>query len=142
MANGCIHRPKLNQVIRIQCYLKVIIEYQLIIFAFKIRIDFIANGKPEKVLDRVKEMKIEPDEYILGMIFHACAQVNNDEAKNIGIKLLDKMSERFHANPILLTTALKMLMSFGDINRAEKLFQSMKMPNVFNYGVMLKGKYQ
>ena len=33
-------------------------------------------------------------------------------------------------------------MSLGDINRVEKLFQCMKMSNVFNYSIILKGKYQ
>lgn len=94
------------------------------------------------MLDSINEMKIEPDQYLLGMIFRACAQVNNDKAKDIGMKLFDKMPNSFLANPALLTSTLNMLVSFGNINRAEKLFFSMKTPNVFSYGVLLKGKYQ
>jgi len=86
-------------------------------------------------------MIIQPDAVTLTIIFNACAQVNDDRARKIGYKLLDQMANDFRNNTILLTSAIHMLMRFGDVKCAEQLFQSIKKTDVISYGAMMKGNH-
>ncbi|CAF4305886.1 unnamed protein product [Rotaria sordida] len=73
-------------------------------------------------------------------LFSACARVANGHAKEIGRKLLDQMPKHFHNNNVLLTSALNMLMKFGDVENAENIFQMMKKKDVIAYGAMMKAR--
>jgi hypothetical protein len=95
----------------------------------------------DKVLDLLDNMIIQPDAVTLTIIFNACAEVNDDRAKKIGNKLLDQMPNDFRNNTILLNSAIHMLMSFGDVKSAEKLFESIKKTDVISYGAMMKGNH-
>jgi len=93
-------------------------------------------------LDFVDQMKVMPDEYTLTVIFSACAKVKNARAKQIGMKLFDEMSNHFNdADVVLQSAALNMLMSFGQMYRAETLFNSMKQKNIVSYGALMEGKH-
>jgi len=93
----------------------------------------------EKVFDLLDEMIIQPNAITLTIIFNTCAQVNNDRARKIGNKLLNQMLNNFPNDTILLTSAIHMLMSFGDVKSAEQLFESIKKKDVVSYGAMMKG---
>jgi hypothetical protein len=95
----------------------------------------------DKVFDLLDEMIIEPDLVTLIMIFTTCAQVNDDRAKQIGNKLLNQMPNDFRNDTILLTSAIHMLMRFGDVKNAEELFESIKKKDVISYGTMMKGNH-
>jgi hypothetical protein len=95
----------------------------------------------EKVFDLLDEMIIQPDAITLIIIFTTCTQVNDDRAKKIGNKLLNQMPNDSRNNTILLTSAIHMLMSFGDVKSAEQLFESIKKKDVVSYGAMMKGNY-
>jgi hypothetical protein len=86
-------------------------------------------------------MIIQPDAITLIIIFTTCTQVNDDRAKKIGNKLLNQMPNDSRNNTILLTSAIHMLMSFGDVKSAEQLFESIKKKDVVSYGAMMKGNY-
>ena len=94
---------------------------------------------PEKVLDLFDEMVIKPDEFTLTLLFSACAHVSNDQAMKIGKKLLDQMPNSFRNSTILLTSAIHMLMRFGDVTSAEHLFDRIKKKDAITYGAMMKG---
>ncbi|CAF1616086.1 unnamed protein product [Rotaria magnacalcarata] len=83
----------------------------------------ISNNMPTKVLDLFDEMNIEPNQAILAVLFSACSQVGNDRAMKIGRKLLNQMPKNFLNDNKLLTSAINMLMRFGDVRSAENLFQ-------------------
>ncbi|CAF1155485.1 unnamed protein product [Rotaria sp. Silwood1] len=89
---------------------------------------------PEKVLDLFLQMNIQPDHIIQTILFTACAQVANARTKDIGRKLLQQMPQHFHKNNILLTSALNMLMKFGDIENAENLFKMIENKDIITYG--------
>ncbi|CAF2004761.1 unnamed protein product, partial [Rotaria magnacalcarata] len=93
----------------------------------------------EKVLDLFDEMKIEPDQFTLSTLFNACAVLNNNRAKKTGKKLLDEMPENYRNDNITSTSAINMLMKFGDVESAERIFRSIKKKNIITYGAMVKG---
>ncbi|CAF3824244.1 unnamed protein product [Rotaria sp. Silwood1] len=94
---------------------------------------------PEKVLNLFDEMTIEANKYTLAVLFNVCAELANDRAIKLGKKLLDKMPENLRNDNIVLTSAIHMLMKFGDIQNAENLFQSIKKKDIITYGVLMKG---
>ncbi|CAF2147531.1 unnamed protein product, partial [Rotaria magnacalcarata] len=99
----------------------------------------ITNKMAEKVLDLFDEMKIEPDHFTLSTLFNACAVLNNNRAMKIGKKLLAEMPENYRNDNITSTAAIDMLMKFGGVESAERIFRSMKTKNIITYGAMVKG---
>ncbi|CAF1366668.1 unnamed protein product [Rotaria sordida] len=99
----------------------------------------ISNNMPEKVLDLFDEITIEANKYTVTVLFNACAALANNRARKIGKKLLDKMPENLRNDNIVLTSAIHMLIKFGDIQNAENLFQSIKKKDIITYGAMMKG---
>ncbi|CAF5025043.1 unnamed protein product, partial [Rotaria magnacalcarata] len=93
----------------------------------------------EKVLDLFDEMKIEPDQFTLSTLFNACAVLNNNRAMKTGKRLLDEMPENYRNNNITSTSAIDMLMKFGDVESAERIFRSMKTKNIITYNATIKG---
>ncbi|CAF3460217.1 unnamed protein product [Rotaria socialis] len=83
----------------------------------------ISNNMPTKVLDLFDEMNIKSNQAILTVLFGACSRVTNDRAMKIGRKLLNQMPKNFLNDNKLLTSAINMLMRFGDVRSAENLFQ-------------------
>ncbi|CAF4400529.1 unnamed protein product, partial [Rotaria magnacalcarata] len=63
----------------------------------------------------------------------------NDRAMKIGKELLAKMPENYRNNNIISTSAIDMLMKFGDVESAERIFRSIKIKNIITYGAMVKG---
>lgn len=84
-------------------------------------------------------MSATPDNVLYGIIFKACAQLKNERAINIGNKLLNQILNKPIINPVLLTSALHMLMTFGDVTGAEHLFALIEKKNNFSYGAMMRG---
>ncbi|CAF1544367.1 unnamed protein product, partial [Rotaria magnacalcarata] len=68
----------------------------------------------------------------------ACAELANDRAIKIGRKLLDEMTENYRNNLAVLTSAMHMLMKFGDIQSAERIFRLNKKKDIITYGAMMK----
>ncbi|CAF3777532.1 unnamed protein product [Rotaria sp. Silwood1] len=99
----------------------------------------VSNKMSEKVLNLFVQTNIQPNHVILTILFTACAHVANDRAKNIGRKLLQKMPKHFYNDNVIITSALDMLMKFGDVENAENFFQMMKKKDVIAYNAMMKG---
>jgi pentatricopeptide repeat protein len=84
-------------------------------------------------------MTIKPNEFTLPTIFNACAKLNNDRAVKVGKKLLDQMPDNFLNNTSILNSAIHMLFKFGDVKRAEDVFESIKNKDIISYGAMMNG---
>ena len=95
---------------------------------------------PEKVLDLLNEMEVEPDGVTLTVIFNACAQLSNDRAKEIGTKLLKQMPKDYRSSNNMINSAIHMLMKFGDVKSAEDLFGLTKKKDIITYNAVMKGK--
>lgn len=84
-------------------------------------------------------MLIKPDQVILTLVFNACTQICDDRAKRIGMKFLDQISNNFQNNNNLLNSALNMSMKFGEVNRAEYIYDLIKNKDFISNGLMING---
>ena len=97
------------------------------------------NNISDKALDLLEQIPFDLNDIIYVITFGACAQLSNDRAKQIGRKLLNEMPDRFQNDTVLLTSAITMLMKFGDIQNAENLFRMIKKQSIVTYGAMMTG---
>ncbi|CAF4232658.1 unnamed protein product, partial [Rotaria sordida] len=93
----------------------------------------------EKALDLFEKINLKLDDVTHTVVFNACAQLANDRAMKIGKKLLDEMPDDYRNDNAVLTSAIYMLMKFGDVESAERIFDSIKKKNIITYGAMMKG---
>ncbi len=94
----------------------------------------------EKALDLFEQMSLGQNEVTLTIVFNACAHLSNDRAKQIGKKFLEQIPKDSQQKNILLTSALHMLMKFGDVQSAENIFRSIMNKGIVTYNAMIKGK--
>ncbi|CAF5135898.1 unnamed protein product, partial [Rotaria magnacalcarata] len=77
------------------------------------------------------------DQFNLSTLFNACAVLNNNRAMKTGKELLAKMPENYRNNNITSTSAIDMLMKFGDVESAERIFRSIKAKDANIYGALM-----
>ncbi len=94
-----------------------------------------------KALDLFEQMPLDPNESTLTIIFNACAQLSDDRAKEIGKKLLKQITKDCPNTNMLLTSAMYMLLKFGDVKSAEDLFGSMMNKDIVTFNAMMIGKF-
>ncbi|CAF3688864.1 unnamed protein product, partial [Rotaria socialis] len=99
----------------------------------------IINNVAEKILDLFDEMKIEPNQLTLTILFNASAVLNNNRAMKTGKKLLAEMPENYRNHNVISTSAIDMLMKFGDVEGAETIFRSVKAKGADIYGALMNG---
>ncbi|CAF1426925.1 unnamed protein product [Rotaria sordida] len=87
---------------------------------------YVENNMNDKALDLFEQMPLNPNNVIHIIVFNACAQILNGRGEEIGRKLLHQIPKHFHNDNVLLTSAIDMLMKFGDVQSAEKLFRTIK----------------
>ncbi|CAF1596166.1 unnamed protein product [Rotaria magnacalcarata] len=100
---------------------------------------YVENEMFEKALDLFEQIHLSLTNVIYTIVFNACALLNNNRAMKIGKKLLAEMPENYRNDNITSTAAIDMLMKFGDVESAERIFRSMKTKNIITYGAMVKG---
>ncbi|CAF5167758.1 unnamed protein product, partial [Rotaria magnacalcarata] len=100
---------------------------------------YVGNEMFEKALDLFEQIDIGLDDVTYTIVFNACAKLCNDRAMKIGKKLLAKMPENYRNHNITSNSAIDMLMKFGDVESAERIFQSIKAKDIITYGAMVKG---
>jgi len=111
----------------------------LLFLNINLLLGYLSNKMPEKVLDLLDKMLIKPDQITLTLVFSACAQLADDRAKVIGKNLLEQMPNDFQDKNVILTSAIHMLMKFGDVKHAEQVFQLVKKKDIVSYGAMMNG---
>jgi predicted Zn-dependent protease len=94
---------------------------------------------PEKVLQMINTMSVQPNEVIATILFNACAKVADPHAVKLGKTVLNQLPAAFFDDDILINSATDMLMKFGDVNDAQKLFKKIKRKNAIVYGTMMQG---
>ncbi|CAF3524256.1 unnamed protein product [Rotaria sp. Silwood2] len=93
----------------------------------------------EKALDLFEQIQINLDNVTNSIVFNACAQLANDRAKSIGKKLLDEMPNNYRNENIVLTSAIDILMKFGDVESAGQVFQSIEKQHIIAYDAQVNG---
>ena len=91
------------------------------------------------MLDLFEQIDVNLDNVTYIIVFNACAQLANDRAMKIGRKLLDEIPDNYRNNNVILTSAIHMLMKFGDVQSAEHVFRSIKKKDINNYGALMNG---
>jgi len=100
---------------------------------------YVEKDMNEKALNLFEQMHIIPDNIIYTLVFKACAQLNNERAQIIGRQLLAKISTKAHIDNTVWNSAIHMLMQFGNVNDAERIFKSLKNINIVSYGTLMEG---
>ena len=100
---------------------------------------YIVNGMPTRAIELFRNLPSQPNATVITIVLNACAKVANQEAMTLGRDLLERFSSGFADNEILMSAAIDMLMKFGDIKEAERLFSQQKNPSTSIYGIMMNG---
>ncbi|CAF5202542.1 unnamed protein product, partial [Rotaria magnacalcarata] len=100
---------------------------------------YVGNEMFEKALDLFEQIDIELGDVTYTIVFNACAKLCNDRAMKIGKELLAKMPENYRNDNITSTSAMDMLMKFGDVESAERMFRSIKAKGADIYGALMNG---
>ena len=99
---------------------------------------YLDNAMPDKAIDLFERMTVTPDDIVLSILFKACAAQPDERSIILGKKFLHFISNQPATDIIVFNSALRMLARFGDVNRAEHLFRSMKKKDMFTYASMMK----
>ena len=103
------------------------------------RIGYISNDMPAKVLELFDQMPMKPDRVTITLLFNACGKLADARAVKLGKDVLGQVPAVFLENHVLVNSAIDMLMRFGDVPFAERLFSQMKKRDAYAYGTMLNG---
>ena len=98
------------------------------------------NNLPEKALDLFNGISSKADGTLITIAFSACADLHNERALQLGRTLLSQLPSKFLNETILMNSAINMLMKFGDVAHAERLFHKLNKKSIVTYGAMMKGK--
>jgi pentatricopeptide repeat protein len=97
------------------------------------------NDLPEKALDLFEHASSMLNANLYTIMYSACAALSDDSAITFGKQLLDKMPKLLNDNPIVMGSAIHMLMKFGEVKQAEYVFSRMKKRDAASYAVMMNG---
>ncbi|CAF4029218.1 unnamed protein product [Rotaria sp. Silwood1] len=100
---------------------------------------YVGNEMSEKALDLFEKIDLKFDDVTYISVFNACTKLANDRAIKIGRNLLHDMPNGNQNNNIVLNSAIDMLMKFGDLQSAERIFDSIKKKDIIIYSAMIKG---
>ena len=102
-------------------------------------VGYILNDLWDKALDLYKTIPSKPNDIFYALLYNACASLSNKQSKDFGMKLLNQMPKKYFDDAMVMNSAIDMLMKFGDVTDAERLFQSMKKKTIVTYGAMMNG---
>ncbi|CAF5072662.1 unnamed protein product, partial [Rotaria sp. Silwood1] len=98
------------------------------------------NEEYEKALDLYEQMSFKPNNVTYTIVFNICTQLANDRSKKIGKNLFELILTHDHQyDDFLLTSATNMLMKFGDVKNAERIFRLIRDKNIITYTIMING---
>jgi len=79
-----------------------------------------------------------PTEHTFSILFKICSQLNDRQSIEFAKKIFEQMPNKYKNNTIILNSALHMLMQYGELLLAEKIFSQMNKDTI-TYGVMMSG---
>ncbi|CAM4874093.1 unnamed protein product [Rotaria socialis] len=93
----------------------------------------------EKALDLFEQIHLSLTNVIYTIVFNTCAKLCNNRAMKIEKKLLAEVPESYRNDNITSTSAIDMLMKFGDAESVEQIFRSVKAKGADIYGASMNG---
>ena len=100
---------------------------------------YLLNDRSKKALDVFEDLPMEPNRMIYAIVYSACASLCNDRAARLAKKCLGQMPKSFLDDIVLLGSILQMMMKFGEVEEATRLFSRINKCNMNIYGIMLNG---
>ncbi|CAF4661149.1 unnamed protein product, partial [Rotaria socialis] len=100
---------------------------------------YFGNEMFEKALDLFEQIHLSLTNVIYTIVFNTCAKLCNNRAMKIEKKLLAEVPESYRNDNITSTSAIDMLMKFGDAESVEQIFRSVKAKGADIYGASMNG---
>ncbi|CAF2042787.1 unnamed protein product, partial [Rotaria magnacalcarata] len=113
--------------------------HNIFIIYREFNLGYVGNEMFEKALDLFEQIHLSLTNVTYTIAFNCCAKLCNDRAMKIGKKLLAEMPENYRNDNITSTSAIDMLMKFGDVESAERFFRSIKAKGADIYGALMNG---
>ena len=113
----------------------------MIKFCFCFCLGYLENNKPEKALDIFETLLETANDVSYIIAFHACASLRDERSMKLGKRLIREMPIVYKKNPAVLSSMLKMLMTFGQVEEAEQLFLTIEKKTLKNYEVMMQSNF-
>ncbi|CAF1660480.1 unnamed protein product, partial [Adineta ricciae] len=99
---------------------------------------YLTNNKAQKAFEVFHEIQT-PSEVNLVVFFQVCADLKTQRALDALKKVLIKVENSLQSNYRLATSSVNALVKCGDVERAEKVFETIKGKQLPIYGAMMKG---
>ena len=93
----------------------------------------------EKALELFKKIPLKSNEVLYAIVYNACALLANEETVSVGNRIFQQMPQAFLNDTVLVNSAIRMFMKFGQIEDGERLFSRMKQTTSHTYVIMLNG---
>ena len=93
---------------------------------------------PERAITIFKQVR-NPNDFIINLLFNACAQLKTAEALDLIRSVVSKMPESLYKNVYVVTSLLDALLKCGDVDNARSIFDRTTTKTVTMYGAMMKG---
>lgn len=84
-------------------------------------------------------MPIEPDEVMIILLLNAFTQCADVPSMRLGKEVLKKLPLKYFENSKVISSAISLMMKFGEVNKAEHLFERMENKNLVTYRMMMQG---
>ena len=100
---------------------------------------YIDNNLPSKALNLFEQESFELNKVLYVIMFSACASLSNQRAVELGNKLFRQIPTVFKDDIVVKGSLINMLVKFGQIEDAEKIFSETKQRNINLYGSLMNG---
>ena len=76
---------------------------------------------------------------MLLLLFNACAKHIDEDSIQLGTSVLNKLPGTAFTDEKLINSALDMLLKFGRVKQAEKLFRSANCRSLASWNILMQG---
>lgn len=97
------------------------------------------NGRAEKALDLFERTSLQADETLYVIMFDVCGSLSNERAMRVGMQLFHQMPKKFFDQITVTNAAIFMLMKFGHLAQAERLYEQSKASTLTLHNTMIHG---
>lgn len=99
-------------------------------------IGYMSNNMPEKVLEKIS---VKFDKVLITILFNVCVKLSNSYSIKVEKGVLDRLPIKVLQHEKLINSAIDILMKFGDLSNAERLFQEISKQSLVTYGTIMQG---
>jgi pentatricopeptide repeat protein len=90
-------------------------------------------------LNLFEQISSKSNEVLYAIVYNTCASLCNERSITLGNKIFHQMPKIFLNDIFVVNSIIHMLMKFGQVEDAERLFKQIKKPDLYTYGVIING---